>query len=60
MDLALGQDVPPLPDYAAGKMFVRISVDQIASIEDFQHVVVHGELSQRDRTRVDPSQGVSL
>jgi hypothetical protein len=46
VDLALGRKVDPLPDYAAGKMFVRISIDQPASIEDFQRVVTTGELTR--------------
>ena len=44
VELALQRPVTPLPDYAAGKMFVRISLDQPASIEDFQRVVTTGEL----------------
>lgn len=44
VELALGRPVTPLGDYDAGKMFVRISIDQPASIEDFQRVVTTGEL----------------
>jgi hypothetical protein len=33
-------------DYEAGKMFVRISIDQEATMEDFQRVVTTGELSR--------------
>lgn len=46
VDLALGRQIEPLPDYAAGRMFVRISLDQPASIEDFQRVVTTGELTR--------------
>ena len=45
---ALGRRLTPLSDYAVGKLFVRISLDQIASLEDFQNVVVHGELSRQE------------
>ena len=34
--LALGEPVPsPLPDYATGRMFVRISLDQVADLGTF-------------------------
>ncbi len=46
VDLALGRPVAPLSGYDAGKMFVRISLDQPASIEDFQRVVTTGELTR--------------
>ncbi len=49
VELALGQPVSPLLDYEAGKMFVRISIDQPASIEDFQRVVTTGELTRSFR-----------
>lgn len=48
VELALGRRLTPLSDYAVGKLFVRISLDQIASLEDFQSVVVHGELSRKE------------
>ena len=41
-----GKLAAPLGEYDAGKMFVRISIDQAASIEDFQHVVTTGELTR--------------
>ena len=44
VELALEQPLTPLADYPAGKMFVRISIDQPASIEDFQRVVTSGEI----------------
>jgi carbamoyl-phosphate synthase large subunit len=46
VELALGKKPQPLPDYAAGKMFVRISIDQEASIEDFQQLVTTGEITR--------------
>jgi hypothetical protein len=48
-------------DYAAGQMFVRISIDQIASIEDFQRVVTSGELTHTPGSPSSPiHHGVSL
>ena len=44
MRLAAGQPVEPMTEYTAGTMFVRISIDQIASLEDFQAVAQFGEL----------------
>ena len=44
MRLAAGEQVEPMTDYKAGTMFVRISIDQIASLEDFQSIAQFGEL----------------
>jgi carbamoyl-phosphate synthase large subunit len=46
VELAQGKKVAPLGPYKAGKMFVRISIDQEANIEDFQHVFTTGELTR--------------
>jgi carbamoyl-phosphate synthase large subunit len=46
VDLACGRRVPPQLDYQLGKLFVRISYDQIATLDDFQSVLIHGELSR--------------
>lgn len=46
VELAMGREVKPMGDYEAGKMFVRISIDQEATMEDFQRVVTTGELSR--------------
>ena len=46
--LAAGRAVLPMHYYRAGTMFVRISIDQIASLEDFQAVTQFGELSRHD------------
>jgi carbamoyl-phosphate synthase large subunit len=46
VELCCGSKPAALPDYAAGKMFVRISIDQEASIEDFQRLVTTGELTR--------------
>jgi carbamoyl-phosphate synthase large subunit len=42
--LAAGESLPPLPDYRPGTMFVRIAIDQIATMEDFQRIATTGEL----------------
>ena len=42
--LAAGRSVPPLRDYAVGTLFVRIAIDQIVSLGDFQRIVTGGEL----------------
>ncbi len=44
VQLARGHCVTPLTSYRVGAMFVRISIDQLASLEDYQAVVTHGEL----------------
>jgi carbamoyl-phosphate synthase large subunit len=43
-ELAAGRVVPPANDYAVGAMFVRISLDQVASLGDFQRMVTMGEV----------------
>jgi hypothetical protein len=61
VELSLGRPRPAMRDYAAGQMFVRISIDQIASIEDFQRVVTSGELSHTPGSSSSPiHHGVSL
>jgi carbamoyl-phosphate synthase large subunit len=47
--LAAGEAIEPLPDYRAGTLFVRIAIDQIASIEDFEQITTRGELAPRNR-----------
>ena len=44
LQLALSQDVVPSTDYRPGTMFVRISVDQVANLDDFQQLAMTGEL----------------
>ena len=44
LQLALGQDVVPSNEYRPGTMFVRISVDQVAELDDFQQLAMTGEL----------------
>jgi carbamoyl-phosphate synthase large subunit len=43
-DLAAGRKVEPQKDYDVGTMFVRISIDQVAKIGDFQTMVTLGEV----------------
>lgn len=43
--LALGEQVAPLPEFRAGTLFVRIALDQIASIDDLQSLSTAGEIS---------------
>jgi len=42
--LAAGQSVEPMHDYQVGTMFVRISVDQIVQLSDFESIASTGEL----------------
>jgi carbamoyl-phosphate synthase large subunit len=44
--LAAGREVTPVRDWEVGKMFVRISLDQVASLRDFQRMVTMGEVSR--------------
>ncbi len=46
VELALGKKPSISGDYKVGTLFVRISIDQIASITDFQHMVTTGEVSR--------------
>ncbi|HNN91461.1 MAG TPA: ATP-grasp domain-containing protein, partial [Pseudomonadota bacterium] len=47
VELAGGGRVPPQLQYEIGKLFVRISYDQIATLDDFQQMLIHGELSRQ-------------
>lgn len=49
MRLAAHLEVEPLRDYQVGTMFVRISVDQIARLEDFQAITTHGEIVTKEQ-----------
>jgi carbamoyl-phosphate synthase large subunit len=42
--LALGEQVAPLSEFEAGTMFIRVSLDQIARLSDFQQIASTGEL----------------
>jgi carbamoyl-phosphate synthase large subunit len=45
VDLALGRQPAPLPPYQVGKLFVRISLDQVVDLTDFERIVTTGEIS---------------
>jgi carbamoyl-phosphate synthase large subunit len=45
--MALGEPVAPCTDYRAGTMFIRISIDQITTLDDYQALVSLGELHRR-------------
>jgi carbamoyl-phosphate synthase large subunit len=49
-ELALGRSPKPQREYEVGKMFVRISLDQIASIGDLERVVTRGEVRRANLT----------
>lgn len=51
--MALGEDVMPSTDYRAGTMFIRIAIDQITSLDDYQALVSLGELHRRPATEDD-------
>ena len=51
--LAVGRDAGVDRDYRVGTMFTRISIDHIASFEDFQHIASFGEL-HRSPEEVSP------
>lgn len=46
VELAMGKKTSIASDYQVGTLFVRISIDQIARIEDFQNMVTTGEVSR--------------
>ena len=41
---ALGRDVPPAPDYAAGKLFVRYTYELVTDMDKFQKAITRGEI----------------
>jgi carbamoyl-phosphate synthase large subunit len=41
--LAMGESIAPMRDFKAGTMFVRIAIDQIATLEDLQTITTAGE-----------------
>ena len=44
VELAAGRRVEPVREWDVGTMFVRISLDQVASLKDFQKMVTMGEV----------------
>ncbi len=57
VELALGRSPSPMREYSAGTMFVRISIDQIASIGDLERILTAGELLRGEATRARSSPG---
>jgi len=49
MRLASGRVVKPMTEFAAGTMFVRISINQIASMSDLQAIASAGEIKWREQ-----------
>jgi carbamoyl-phosphate synthase large subunit len=35
--------VPPLPDYDAGKLFIRYTYELVTDMENFQRAITRGE-----------------
>ena len=48
--LAAGQRLDPLTDYRVGTMFVRIAIDQIADLSDFQTISTTGAITRYPRS----------
>lgn len=46
--LAAGEPVEPMTEYQVGTMFVRISLDQIVPLSDFQSIASTGELHRSE------------
>jgi len=42
--LALGHEVKPFTTYAAGKMFIRYSLDHVCDLKEFEKISTTGEL----------------
>lgn len=49
--LALGHRPGPQRDYDVGTMFVRISIDQVASLSDLERILTAGEICRREHER---------
>lgn len=49
LELAAGREVQPMTDYRVGTMFVRISIDQIADLDDLQAISQDGEIIRTSR-----------
>ena len=43
--MAMGEEIKPFADYAAGKMFVRYSWDELVDLADFQQFSAFGQLN---------------
>lgn len=51
--LAAGQTVEPMTDYRVGTMFVRISLDQIVPLSEFEAIATTGELHHGGHSQSD-------
>jgi carbamoyl-phosphate synthase large subunit len=60
VELARGRVPPALGQYEPGKMFVRISWDQIVSIADFERMVTAGEIRRGRRNSSEIALGASV
>ncbi len=49
--LAAGEKPRPEREYEVGAMFVRISIDQVARLEDLERVLTAGEIRRRENDR---------
>jgi carbamoyl-phosphate synthase large subunit len=49
--LAAGERPAPQRDYDVGVLFVRISLDQVARLEDLERVLTSGEICRREHER---------
>jgi carbamoyl-phosphate synthase large subunit len=59
VELAQGRAPKPQRDYQVGTMFVRISLDQIARLEDLERILTRAEI-RRDALEDSPSSRPAL
>lgn len=52
VELAAGRTPAPLGSYQVGAMFVRIAIDQVATLADFEKMVTLGELARGARSHL--------
>ena len=55
MQLARGVEPDPLGDYTVGTLFVRIAIDQIATLDEFQALATTGELHRAEHYHESPT-----
>ncbi len=51
--LAAGESVEAMTDFRAGTMFVRIAIDQLAHMEEFEQIASHGVLRLSPETEME-------
>ncbi len=49
LSMAFGEPTQPLHNFTPGTMFVRVSVDQIASLDQFQQIASTGEIRREEK-----------